>query len=297
MILKTRQFEIALRPERGGLVERVVHLAPDGARRDWLLPPEGRPDDAAATPKFGVWPMVPFANRAFDGVVRADGQCWQLPINDPARNATIHGFGWQDRWDVPAFGAGQAVMTHQHRSPGRGYAYDARFAIAAQEDGLLFELSVVNRAGEAMPFGLGLHPWFPRRADTRVMLLAQGALDLPDDLRNGVPGPVPAPFDFRSARGLGEATLAASYLDWSGVAEIVTPSLGLALRMSAGESLRHPLLWAPTGADFFCLEPQSHALGAPSEPSVAARTPLALLQPGEALSGWMRLEPLERRDA
>jgi aldose 1-epimerase len=49
------------------------------------------------------------------------------------------------------------------------------------------------------------------------------------------------------------------------------------------------VVWAPAGADFLCVEPQSHAAGAPSEAVVRAASPLRRLQPGEALEGWMRV--------
>ena len=65
----------------------------------------------------------------------------------------------------------------------------------------------------------------------------------------------------------------------------------LAVNLSASQSLRSPVVWAPAGADFLCVEPQSHAIGAPSEEAVRKVTPLRRLEPGETLSGWMRIAP------
>jgi galactose mutarotase-like enzyme len=48
------------------------------------------------------------------------------------------------------------------------------------------------------------------------------------------------------------------------------------------------VVWAPAGADFLCVEPQSHAIGAPSEAIVRALTPLKRLESGETLEGWVQ---------
>jgi aldose 1-epimerase len=49
------------------------------------------------------------------------------------------------------------------------------------------------------------------------------------------------------------------------------------------------VVWAPPHADFLCIEPQSHGIGAPSEPAAREATPMARLSPGEILTGWMRI--------
>ena len=65
----------------------------------------------------------------------------------------------------------------------------------------------------------------------------------------------------------------------------------VAITLTASESLRCPVVWAPAGADFLCVEPQSHAIGAPSEPAARAAAPLRRLAPGEILEGWLRIAP------
>jgi aldose 1-epimerase len=82
-----------------------------------------------------------------------------------------------------------------------------------------------------------------------------------------------------------------SFLGWDGTARIETPSAGLAITLSASETLRCPVVWAPAGADFLCVEPQSHAIGSPSEPAARKAAPLKRLEPGETLEGWLRIAP------
>jgi aldose 1-epimerase len=82
-----------------------------------------------------------------------------------------------------------------------------------------------------------------------------------------------------------------SFLGWDGTARIETPSTGLAITLTASADLDCPVVWAPAGADFLCVEPQSHAIGAPSEPAARAASPLRRLAPGETLEGWLRIAP------
>ena len=91
----------------------------------------------------------------------------------------------------------------------------------------------------------------------------------------------------------GADELAISYVDWTGEASLSTASTGLGIGINASASLRHPVLWSPPDADFVCFEPQSHSIGAPSEPAARVATPLQRLAPGETLSGWMALRPFE----
>jgi aldose 1-epimerase len=292
MRLETAEFSLDLAPEEGGLVLNLEWRESGGRVHPLLKPAPAGGWDRAAPRRFGLWPMVPFANRAFGAVVD-DGECrYSLPVNDPAMGATIHGFGWQSAWEVVESAEGYALMRHERRGAEDPYAYRAEFAVWLETDSARFDISVQNLAGLALPFGLGLHPWFPAAADTRLTMAAAGELEFGEGyrasgLRRFVDG---GPFAAGAFALRGE-TLAHSILDWDGAAEIHTPSRGLALGIAASSSLRQPVLWTPAGADFLCLEPQSHALGAPSEAAARTATPLVRLEKGQSLSGWMSLRP------
>ncbi len=103
-------------------------------------------------------------------------------------------------------------------------------------------------------------------------------------------GPPAAADDYSTGKPL-PAETAVSFIDWDGVAVLTNPESGLALTIRASDTLRHPVLWTPAGVPFVCLEPQSHAIGAPSEAIVREATPMTMLAPGEEMSGWMALQP------
>jgi aldose 1-epimerase len=279
-------------PEAGGIVAALEWRAPDGRRHKLLHSPEGAIPSTAAPNMFGSWAMLPFANRAFGGMVDDGQQRFQVPLNNRDNDGNIHGFGWQSAWDVVEYDRGHTVLEHRRTGGPDPYRYRARQEIRLDEAGMTIAIAIVNEAETALPFGIGHHPWFGCAPDTRLGMTAAGALVFGDAFR-AIGSTVLAdggPYAGKPVFATGTET-ALSFLGWDGTARIETPSVGLAISLSASESLRCPVVWAPAGADFFCVEPQSHAIGSPSEAAARAVAPLKRLQPGETLAGWLRIAP------
>lgn len=281
-------YTARIAPQAGAIVTALDWRGPDGRSQPLLHAPADAAAQTATPNRFGSWAMLPFANRAFDSLVDDGEARFTVPANDPS--GTIHGFGWQSDWQVERQERGHTVLVHQRSAGPDPYRYLAKQEIRLDESGMTVMLSLTNEADRALPFGMGLHPWFPCAADTKLGMTATGALVFGDKFRaTGTQGfadggPYAGKPVFRQP---GET--AWSFLGWNGAARIETPSTGLAITITASESLRCPVVWAPAGADFLCVEPQSHAAGAPSEAIVRSVSPLARLQPGESLVGWMRI--------
>ncbi len=286
--LEAHDLTAEILPQAGGLVKSLAwrHAGRDHAL---LYPADHAPRADSTADRHGLWPLVPFANRAFGARLLHGGERLALPVNDATDGSTMHGFGWQAAWQVVEHGADHVLLRHAY-DRADPYAYVAEFDVTLLPGAARFSLAVSNLGQRALPFGIGLHPWFPRSEHTRLAATARGALRFGPRYRATGTGPV-MPADDHAAGRLLPPETAVSYLDWDGVAVLSEIAPGLALTIRASATLRHPVLWTPAGAPFVCFEPQSHAIGAPSEPVVAAATPLALLQPGETLSGWMTLEP------
>lgn len=281
-------YSARISPEHGGIVAALEWRGPDGKLHALLHAPEGLAPSTAATNKFGCWAMLPFANRAFDSLVDDGMSRFTVPANDPS--GTIHGFGWQSAWQMERHDRGHTVLVHRRSAGPDPYRYRARQEIRLDESGMTVLLSLRNEADTALPFGMGLHPWFPCAPDTRLGMTASGALIFGEKFRATGTRALEAggPYAGKPVFATGAET-AWSFLGWDGVARIETPSSGLAIEITASESLRCPVVWAPAGANFLCVEPQSHAAGAPSEAIVRAASPLRRLEPGETLEGWMRI--------
>ncbi len=236
--------------------------------------------------------MVPFANRAFGGIVDDGTRRIQLPVNDPETGSTIHGFGWQHAWSVAEQAANSLTMVHERASGADPYAYRATMRVELQEGSVKIDLAVTHLGDAPLPYGIGLHPWFSATSETRLAMRAKTELTFASafrangvrDLDKGGPYATAATVDTRS-------TIAHSFIDWDGTAVLATPKTGLEITVIASPTLRHPVVWAPEGADFLCIEPQSHGIGAPSEQAARKATPLSSLARGETLSGWMEIRP------
>lgn len=294
MILSAHGFTARLKPEYGGLIASLGWRGPGGDIVPLLHSPAGAVPSRAAPNRFGLWPLVPFANRAFGAMLRHGSKGWPLPVNDPPTGSCIHGFGWQSEWQVAELAEDHALMIHAMDADAGPYRYDSALRIDIAPGAFSITLSVTNRADEPLPFGLGLHPWFPRNAASTLKARAEGALVLGEGYRPRGHGPVPphtaTRVDLTGGTPLPvDREIALSLTKWDGRAQLTLPGLSAPLLIEASHTLRAPLLWAPPGSDFICFEPQSHAIGAPSEPLVQAITPMAMLEPGETLSGWMRL--------
>jgi aldose 1-epimerase len=293
MLIDSQDMRCEIEPGWGALVRSLRWRAPDGTSVALLH------EDAALTHRpegrypCGLWPLVPFCNRAWGGRVLMGDSFISVPLNEQENNAALHGFGTQSTWEVEAQRE-SAVTLRQRKAGGEDpYRYTARLEITLSRSEASFTLSAVNEAAFDMPFGLGLHPWFPRVDDSRVRFSALGELTFRPggyraagnrDWQDGGP--------FSAGLGLSrEAVTAHSVLDWDGSATILSASQRLAIHVTASETARHPVLWCPPDSDFVCLEPQSHAIGATSEPVAAALTPLTRLAPGELFQISMTIRP------
>jgi aldose 1-epimerase len=292
LTLSAHGFTAIASPAHGATISRIIWTGADGQPRDLLHAPPDAVAGAAPRNRFGVWPLVPFANRAF-GAVLDDGETrFAMPVNDGA-GGTIHGFGWQAVWGVAARDDSSLTLIHRRDAGPDPFRYMARLVLTLEPDRVRLALAVTNAAERAMPFGLGLHPWFPATPETVIRAAARGELMLGEGYRPAgfTPWRDGGPYAAGRKRPPG-AEIAHSLVDWMGEAVIDNPVQGVRVRIDASPNLRHPVLWSPPDADFVCFEPQSHGIGAASEAAARNITPLTRLQPGATLAGWMTLQPM-----
>ena len=282
-------YRAVIVPSAGGLLRRLVVSLP-GRDEDILHSPPDAVNWIHSPRFFGCWPMLPFANRAYDAVIDDGETRFTVPINDPPSKGAIHGFGWQAAWDVAERGPDRISLVHRRTEGPDPYRYVARQDFALSPAGLRLDLSITNEADRPLGYGFGLHPWFTKYDDTVLTLKATSHMRIGEGFRPMGVEPLPADLDFAAGQVvLRPETLTANFVGWDGIAEVATPSRSFGYRMEASDNMSTPLLWAPAGAEFFCLEPQSHVVGAPTDPVARAVTPLKRLAPGETMAGFMTL--------
>lgn len=147
--------------------------------------------------------LVPWPNRTADGRWSWNGAVQQLALNEPAAGNAIHGLLQHTFYDVVERSA-DAITLGARVAPQPGWpvplATQVRYAVAA--DGLTVTHTVLNIGTEAVPFGVGAHPYIragdAATDDCTLRLGASTALPL----ERGLPSGPPRPGDFKTGHRL-----------------------------------------------------------------------------------------------
>ena len=165
------------------------------------------------------------------------------------------------------------------RRTGRGVTWGEQ-SISVADDALHLTLAVENLASTSMPCGLGFHPFLPAAGGPRVRFEAAHVWD-------GNAGAFPrervdirAPFCFRDGPRVSDRPATDHCFDgWPGRATIGYESPARSVLLDGCEATRFLIVYIPAGADYFCLEPVTHAVNAMNLPD-ATQGGLWTLAPG-----------------
>ena len=249
MRLEAHGWSVALLPSLGGAIDYLRH-----GGRDVLRPTPPDPADALETACF---PLVPFANRIAHGRFEFAGRRYQLPLNFGDHPHNLHGLGWQAAWDVVTSGIDHVVLRHEH---GGGDAwrwpYRAEQHLSLAPGAMVAQLSLTNLSEQAMPAGLGFHPYFPMNAATRLRFAADRMWQVDPTLLPTAPVAADHFADWAAgAAAAGDRLIDNSFDGWHG-SSIVEQANGSCRLEAHGAPVLH--LYRPAGGAFFCIEPVSH---------------------------------------
>lgn len=148
IVLRAAGIEAVLDPAAGG---RIAALRVDGLD---VLVTEGWGPIA-----WGCYPMVPWAGRLRDGILRWRGEEHRLPPGMLPPHA-IHGTLVETVWDVVETGAAEATLAAD-LGPPWPFGGRAVHRVRLGNDALHAEIEV-HAGSRPMPAIVGWHPWFPR---------------------------------------------------------------------------------------------------------------------------------------
>ncbi|MDE1991105.1 MAG: hypothetical protein KGI75_01315 [Rhizobiaceae bacterium] len=285
--LRSSSYVAVVDVEMGSTVLSLQWLTADGRSHD-LLVPSGPGNNAFDA---GCFIMAPFTNRIADGTFLFEGERISFPVNQPAQGNAIHGLARERPWEIVEQGPESLTTIDRCRDDGSGYTYDLTQTIRLDHQGASFELSVVNCGPAPRPFGLGYHPWFVRspaarlafHAETKFRHDSRGLPEAPRGIGEGC--------DFAGPAGQPvPSSLHAHYAGWAPRnAELLLPTSGLAILMSAGGALTNLQIYAPEGRETICIEPVSHIPDIHNRPELARYGDITVLKPGERLVGSMTI--------
>lgn len=244
-------------------------------------PSPGLPEHRTDPKQLSCFPLVPWSNRIAEGGFQVGDRWITLPLNRDDEPWPIHGSGWQRAWQVDSHTECELQLSLKKLSA-MAYCYNATLHYVLLDDALQIELAVTNTGSATMPFGLGLHPFFPRHGNVRLLApaprvwLNDGRTPLPTEC-----AAVPSGWDFRTERALPGQGLDNVFQAWTGEAVIHWPASQLGLRISAEADAF--VLYTPTSHDFFCFEPVDHPINAVHLPGGAVEHGMTMLSPQATL--------------
>ena len=232
------------------------------------------------------YPLVPFSNRIGQAALQWQGTGHPLIKNNEPEPHAIHGVGWERPWRVLESSDTFALLSFEHRADASWpFDFDASQAFKLESDALEMSLSITNQSLVAAPVGLGWHPYFTKRPDTRVQFRTQGRWEMGSDK---------LPTHRAAHSGLDQATaeLAVDHCfdGWDGLLTLQDRVLTVRVR----SALSRVVVFTTPQRPNIAVEPVSHvnnALNLMAQTNARAEDlGVVILQPGQSYSCEMRIE-------
>ena len=267
-------LRLALRPDLGGCIAGLWH-------RDTPILRSTEPALLTASRASAVYPLVPYSNRLGYRKFRWKGRDYTTQPNFDDNPHSLHGVGWLRPWEIVSSSVLEVVMRLRH--PGDAdwpFPFDATQYLTLTPQSMSVQMVITNTAEVAQPIGLGWHPYFPKRARSRLHIELSDRWDsdaaqLPvrKVAQHGIDSDV-SHLDFDNC-----------FEDWRGPARIRDEKFSLQL----SSSLTRLVVFTPQDKAYFCVEPVSHVSNAIHMADPAAHG-LRSIAPGESFEASMKLD-------
>lgn len=108
--------------------------------------------------------LLPFPNRIADGNYIFEGKQYQLPINKPKENNTIHGFIWNKPFQIKLSTHDESSVilhyTYLGEEVGYPFPFEVTMHYSLKSQQFKITLQIQNTGNSNMPLGYGWHPYF-----------------------------------------------------------------------------------------------------------------------------------------
>lgn len=273
--LSAGPLRLALRPDLGAAIA--------GLWRGELPVLHSAEPAALTTPRpSGGFVLAPYSNRLGGRRFHWRGQGFTTAPNTDGSPHSLHGLAWARPWVVLAILADQADLQLVHAPDADWpFAFTLRQRLVLTPDALKIELTFTNTDARAQPVGLGWHPFFHRRAHSRLQIDLTHRWDS-DPLTQLPTRKLPQP---AIDADLAQLAFDHCFEGWRGAALICDEALSL--RLSA--SVPYLVVYTPAEKPFFCVEPVSHVNNAVQSDDPVAQG-LCDLAAGATWGAWFLLE-------
>jgi aldose 1-epimerase len=280
---------LGLVPSLGGSVAawQLDHEQGSQGRLDLWRPWDGVTNDLY---KLASFAMVPWSNRISGGGFTHEGRAYPMRCNREGEPYPIHGDGWLQPWVHTQPATDTAVMTLRSDGfQGNPHRYEAVQTFRLVPGGLDQRLQVRHLGEQPLPYGLGLHPWFPRTPGTRLQAPVKGLwLCGSDPMPTAHTTAYPPGWNLSEGISAHGDLIDNGYTGWGGHARIEWPEHGVSLtatmpdfQQDGGTDQHYCLVYRPPQGPAFCFEPITQPIDAfhlPGQPG------LRVLAQGETLT-------------
>ena len=267
-------LRLAVRPDLGGCISGLWH-------RDTPILRSTEPALLVNSRQSGSFPLVPYSNRLGYRRFRWKGHDHTTQANFDDNPHSLHGVGWLRAWEVISTSAVEVVLRYRHVADADWpFAFEATQYFTLTPQSLTVQMVVSNTGEQAQPVGLGWHPYFPKRARSRLHIELSDRWD-----SDATQLPVRKVAQPGIDSDISHLDFDNCFEGWKGPARIRDEKFSLQL----SSSLHHLVVYTPQDKDYFCVEPVSHVSNA-----IHMADPLAhglrSLAAGETFDAWMKLE-------
>lgn len=261
IILSSGPLKLELNPSIGGSISAFERV--DGERLPVL---HNRTSEGPHPLNMASFPLVPFVNRVRGGAFSFRGKAVRLEPNLAGDISPLHGQGWLAPWTVDSVGEQEAELSFRHAAGEWPWDYEARQLLRLDPQGLSYRLICRNTSADAMPCGLGIHPYFPCGPDTRLDTVVEDVWTIDENV---------LPVDKVPAEGrysLSNRSICGQVLDhgfggWGGRARVSDQAWPFHTEFSS-PTAKFFQVYSPAAGGYFCAEPVTHAntaMNAPEE--------------------------------
>ena len=239
------------------------------------------------------YPLAPWSNRISGGGFVVEGAFHPIAPNAAGMPYPIHGDAWQQPWQYQQRDSASLDMTlESNQCNGNPHHYRALQTFKLVDGGMDQSLTVTHLGEAPLPYGLGLHPWLPRNAHTKLQANVGGVwLSHADCLPEKHTADFPPSWDLNDGISAAGTLIDNCFTGWDGTARVTWPDQALQLTLSQSWSSaevstystlpNYLLVFRKTTGEHFCLEPVSHPIDAFH---LAGQPGLQVLEKGESLT-------------
>ncbi len=279
LTLRCGELHCDLKPELGGCIAGLWFAGISVLRST-------ASQDLHSVRQAASYPLVPYSNRVSQATLQWQGTGHPLVRNWAPDPHAIHGVGWERPWAVLEASDSFALLSYEHKADTAWpFDFDSSQAVKLESHALELSLSITNQSAVSAPVGLGWHPFFTKRPDSRVQFDATGRWEMGDDK-------LPTHHVPHTGLDTACATLDVDHCFDGWVGTVLLQDSVLTMRLRS--SLSRLVVYSTPTSDSIAIEPVSHvnnAVNLMAQTGASAdELGVRVLQPGQTFSCTMGIE-------